>query len=273
MNAFTELLDNLRDNLVTALGIFLIVVIIIGYLAFSITSILPQWRLRTDLIPQVAAAEVQVTQAAQAGNNNIDTLRAQIESAPTRLVETASSFLVPDAREAQILDNIYQYAELNDVAVVGLQIQSAPSTAEEPLYTVRQFRIEVSGPVPQLVSFLSTIQETELPGFVLTNVRLNQQEPTDSLTMDVLLYTSSLVNADLAPTLSANLGSESEAVALTTPVPNSTAGDLRNGRYEVRRGDTLLSVSLQHNVTLSALKAANQLSDNTIFPGQELVIP
>jgi hypothetical protein len=271
MNAITDLLENLRDNLVSALGIFLIVVILIGYLAFSFTSILPQWRQRTELIPQVSIAEGEVTRAAQSGNNNIDALRTQIQTAPTRLVETASSFLVPDAREAQILDNIYQYAEANGVTVAGLQIQTAPNNIEDALVTVRQFKIDVSGPLPQLILFLAAIKETQQPGFVLTNIRINQQEPTDFLTMDVLLYTSPLVDPDLASTFTVANGNEAPLVSST---PQSEADSSTNNRlYEVRRGDTLLSVSLQHSVTLSALKAANQLSENTIFPGQELVIP
>ncbi len=272
MNAITDLIENLRNNLISALAIFLIVVIVIGYLAFSMTSILPQWQMRSELLPQVAAAELQVTQAAQSSSTNIDTLRAQIESAPTRLVETASSFLVADAKEAQILDNLYQYAEKNGVTVAGLQVQSTPSTTEGELYSTRQFRVDIAGPLPQLLTFLADVRETQLPGFVLTNVTINQQTPTDVLAMDVFLYTSSYVDATLAPTLAAPVESEAAAPE-ATPTPEAQPEAVVNGRYEVRRGDTLLSVSLQHNVSMSALKSANGLTDNTIFPGQELVIP
>lgn len=272
MNAITDLIENLRNNLVTALGAFLIVVIILGYLAFSITSILPQWQMRSELLPQVAAAELQVTQAAESSSTNIDTLRAQIQSAPTRLVETASSFLVADAKEAQILDNLYQYAGQNGVTVAGLQVQSTPSTTEDSLYGIRQFRVDISGPLPQLLDFLADVRETQLPGFVLSNVTINQQTPTDVLGMDVYLYTSSYVDAALAPTLAAPIESEAAAPA-ATPTPEAAPDVVANGRYEVRRGDTLLSVSLQHNVSMSALKSANGLTENTIFPGQELVIP
>lgn len=272
MNAITDAIENLRNNLVTALAVFLIVVIILGYLAFSMTSILPQWRLRGELIPQVAAVELQVTQAAQSSNTTITTLRAELESAPTRLAETASSFMVADAKEAQILDNIYQYAAANEVVVAGLQVQSTPTTTENELYSIRQFRIQVAGPLPQLLTFLADVRETQLPGFVLTNVSVNQQTPTDVLVMDVYLYTSSYVDAALAPTLPAPREREAAAPAAAA-TPESAPVTAENGRYEVRRGDTLLSVSLQHNVSLPALKSANGLSDNTIFPGQELVIP
>jgi Sec-independent protein secretion pathway component TatC len=220
MNAITDLIENLRNNLVTALGAFLIVVIVLGYLAFSITSILPQWQMRSELLPQVAAAELQVTQAAESSSTNIDTLRAQIQSAPTRLVETASSFLVADAKEAQILDNLYQYAEQNGVTVAGLQVQSTPSTTEDSLYGIRQFRVDISGPLPQLLDFLADVRETQLPGFVLTNVTINQQTPTDVLGMDIYLYTSSYVDAALAPTLAAPIESEAAAPA-ATPTPEA----------------------------------------------------
>lgn len=266
MNAITDALESLRDNLVSVLGIFLIVVIIIGFLAFSFTSILPQWQLRSELIPQVAAAELEVTRAAQSSSTNIDTLRAQIESAPTRLVETASRFMVADTREAQILDSIYQDAETNGVEIAQLQIQTAPKANEDDLYTVRRFNIEVAGPLPQLLTFLSDIEETSLPGFVLTNVLINQQESTDSLAMDVFLYTSPYVDEDLAIAAENN----SETPDSATPTPEIAVS---NGRYEVRRGDTLLSVSLQYNVPMAALKSINNLSDDTIFPGQELLIP
>ena len=268
MNAITDLLENLRDNLVSVLGIFLIAVIIIGYIVFSFTSILPQWQQRGALIPQVALAELEVTRAAQSSDTSINTLRAQIESAPTRLVETASRFLVADAREAQILDSIYQDAESNGVEIADLQIQSAPTANEDELYNIRRFQSAVSGPLPQLRTFLSDIEETALPGFVLTNVLINQGDQTDSLVMDVLLYTSSYVDADLAVT-TVRVDDLSEGAA--TPMPEAAVE--ANGRYEVRRGDTLLSVSLQHNVPISILLSANGLSDITIFPGQELIIP
>lgn len=267
MNAITDLLENLRDNLVSVLGIFLIVVIIIGYLVFSFTSILPQWQLRSELVPQVAVAELEVTRAAQSSNTNVDTLRAQIESAPTRLVEMASRFMVADAREAQILDSIYEDAETNGVEVADLQIQSTPNLGEGDLFNIRRFQIEIAGPLPQLLTFLSDIEETTLPGFVLTNVLINQQEQADSLVMNVLLYTSPYVDSTL---VIPSTGS-SATTDLATPGPEIAT--VTDRRYEVRRGDTLLSISLLYNVPMASLRSTNRLNDNIIFSGQELMIP
>jgi LysM repeat protein len=52
----------------------------------------------------------------------------------------------------------------------------------------------------------------------------------------------------------------------STPVPTG-------GTYTVKSGDTLWSISVKFGVTVEALKAANNLTSNFIFPGQILTIP
>jgi len=43
--------------------------------------------------------------------------------------------------------------------------------------------------------------------------------------------------------------------------------------YRVRSGDTLFRIALRYGVTVEAIRAANGLTSNTIYPGQVLVIP
>lgn len=43
--------------------------------------------------------------------------------------------------------------------------------------------------------------------------------------------------------------------------------------YTVRRGDTLWSIAQRHHTTVDALMSANDMSDESIRPGQELRIP
>ena len=43
-------------------------------------------------------------------------------------------------------------------------------------------------------------------------------------------------------------------------------------RYTVKKGDTLYSIARLHGMTVSDIKSLNQLSDNTILIGQELVV-
>lgn len=43
-------------------------------------------------------------------------------------------------------------------------------------------------------------------------------------------------------------------------------------RYTVKKGDTLYSIARQHGITVSDLKALNELTSNTIFTGQKLIV-
>jgi membrane-bound lytic murein transglycosylase D len=45
------------------------------------------------------------------------------------------------------------------------------------------------------------------------------------------------------------------------------------GQYKVKSGDNLGAIAMRHSTTVNAIKQANQLSSNTIRPGQQLMIP
>lgn len=51
------------------------------------------------------------------------------------------------------------------------------------------------------------------------------------------------------------------------------AGAGQGSRVEIRKGDTLHGLSLQHHVSVKALMEANNLTSTTIIPGKTLVIP
>jgi LysM repeat protein len=56
-------------------------------------------------------------------------------------------------------------------------------------------------------------------------------------------------------------------VPAVTPVPTASA------TYTVKSGDTLYSIALQFNVSVSALKSFNGLTSNVIHAGLVLKIP
>ena len=59
-----------------------------------------------------------------------------------------------------------------------------------------------------------------------------------------------------------------------TPAGNGPSpGSVRGRTVEVRKGDTLHGLSLQHHVSVEALMAANNLSTPKIVLGQHLVLP
>lgn len=51
------------------------------------------------------------------------------------------------------------------------------------------------------------------------------------------------------------------------------AGTAHGAAYTVQPGDSLWKIAMNHNTTVSALKTANGLSSNTIFPGQTFKVP
>jgi LysM repeat protein len=61
--------------------------------------------------------------------------------------------------------------------------------------------------------------------------------------------------------------------ATATPTRTPTATPTRAVTYVVQWGDQLLKIARRFGVTLSALKAANNLKDDTIYVGEILIIP
>lgn len=53
----------------------------------------------------------------------------------------------------------------------------------------------------------------------------------------------------------------------------SAASAPRAARHEVKRGDTLYDLALAYRTDVNAIKKANGLTGDTIYPGQSLVIP
>jgi LysM repeat protein len=65
--------------------------------------------------------------------------------------------------------------------------------------------------------------------------------------------------------------------ATSTPVAAAAAAPSvqhkEGARYTVQRGDTLFSIAQKFDTTVDAIKSANGLTSDSIFVGQELVIP
>ena len=59
--------------------------------------------------------------------------------------------------------------------------------------------------------------------------------------------------------------------ATATPVLTSTAETSQ--RYVVQQGDTLFSLARRYGVTVEDIQQANNLADDDIYVGQQLIIP
>ncbi len=60
---------------------------------------------------------------------------------------------------------------------------------------------------------------------------------------------------------------------LKSSLKTLSSPDSTEGTYKVKSGDSLEKIARNHKVSVEALKKANQLSQNKILIGQELVIP
>lgn len=65
-------------------------------------------------------------------------------------------------------------------------------------------------------------------------------------------------------------GPEAKAVK---PLARAALKNNQNRIHSVDIGDTLYSISRQYNISVDEIKKHNDLGDNTIFKGQELIIP
>jgi LysM repeat protein len=55
--------------------------------------------------------------------------------------------------------------------------------------------------------------------------------------------------------------------------PNTAQAAPAGGRHTVQPGETLYSIATHYGITVDALRAANNLADNTVLAGQSLTIP
>jgi LysM repeat protein len=261
-DVFSDLLDRIRENLVSIMAVLMMVMILFGYLFYVLNTIMPQWQLRNDLITRVTAAEAEIAQSSQGQQSNVEELKNQISEAPNALAN-AADFLITEAQANQFLSDLYQYASLSDVEIVELQTQTNPSSDQDTLFIVKQFQLQVDGKLEKLIEFLARMEEVSQPSYILNNVRLTEGTPQDSLTMTIFLYTS-----PYAPEYFVETNPNTPIPLTSSPLPESAPL-----RYVVLPGDTLLSISRQFNISLSAIRQINDLAGNVISPNQELLIP
>jgi LysM repeat protein len=171
----------------------LVAVVVIGFADVLLvrSSIIPRWQNKGDLASQLALAEKDLEKAEKAQKSNPDELRKQIETAQVKLNDVASAFL-SDSQAAEVSDKLYQYASENQVEIASLQTQPTPEPGEEEkgAYDVRQLQLQATGSLPNLMGFLSRIEEAALNSFLLTNVNITEGQGQHTLSMDITLYIS-----------------------------------------------------------------------------------
>ncbi len=177
------------ERLYSLLAIVVIIAAALGIIFFIRFSILPQWQTRSELAFQLAAAQQQLVDTERAQEENPDKLREQLEAAQAKLDE-ASGLFFSESQAAEVLNNLYQYANESGVEITSLQNQPGPEEEKKDIYDVKTFQLQVAGSVPNLIAFMSRIKEATSESFIISNVNIVEGEKLHTLTMDITLYTS-----------------------------------------------------------------------------------
>ncbi len=192
-----ESLRNLRTNIQlkdrqSLLALVAVIVLGVANVLVVRSSVLPLWQDKGKLTSQLASEKKELEKARQAQGTSVEDLQKKIDAQQSALDKLANLFL-SDAQTTEALNNIYQYASESQVEITSLQTQpSPPGEEQKESYSVKGYRLEANGTLPNLLDFISRIKEAGLESFVMTNVNIAEGEGKYTLSMDIALYSSTL---------------------------------------------------------------------------------
>lgn len=224
MDTLYNIRDYLSKNWINVLAGGMIVMLLVGFMMFIASVLMPQLQARNEIAAQVVAAQESMARD-QLGQNALpDSLNAEIASSQVRLNELSAVFM-SETQAADTLNNLYRYAEQTNVDVVDLQAQTGVETAVKDVYDVRVFRVLIAGSVPDLLAYVNQIREASVPSFAIQAVDIAASvDPetgvvTNTMTMDFVLYTSPYA-ADTA--VADNLPDDELTSFIPTPMAPAT---------------------------------------------------
>lgn len=218
MNMLDSVSGDLRTRAKSLLPTAMIALILVGGSLFAATSILPKWQLHQMLLADKALVDQAAASAEESRQSVPDVLQARLSQMQTSLSEVAGGFL-SDYQAAEIIDRLYQYAAENQVTIVELQAQPSPEIELKDIYDIRTFQLQVEGDTLDLMHFVSSIQETQIPSVLLTNLTLQEAEEGNYsiLIVDLVLYTSPYASSELLAGLQPTPSPTPTVAATPTP--------------------------------------------------------
>ena len=221
--------DYLRENWLMVLAIAIIVLLLLGYLIFTLRTLVPRWQLHTELSTAYGTLEAAYADRVAQQQSAEGQMDEQIEVAQGEFAETANHFLTEE-QGAAFLARLYDSAADTAVTIVELQAQPVPPAAstgaEKPVYDTRQFLLQVAGELIQLNEFVGRIEQPAIPGVSLENLLITPSPDgqNDLLTLNVLLYTSPFSTGASVAELPEPLPLPTlESTAVPTPIPTPAA--------------------------------------------------
>jgi Tfp pilus assembly protein PilO len=210
-------LGDLRGKLKALLPAALIVVFLLANVVVGLVLFGPKWKTHLDLAAQLAARQQELDAARQSQNGNNGVLETQLEKARANLKTNAAVMLAPVEADS-ILNRLYDYASSTGAEINDLKLQP-PSDTTQDVYAVRTFHLQVTGTTPQLINFVTVFQESSVPGVMLTNLNLVDNDASSALDVDMLLHTSPYAPGDVLANLPAVPRPAPMPTVMPTPTP------------------------------------------------------
>lgn len=226
--SFDDLRDRLAASRALLLPLLLLLMVIMGNAMFVARMIMPHLSTYNELAAEVESSREAVRASlADAEMDETVLLQAQLNSVEKEIVTSADVFL-NDLQADSILNWLYGYAHESGVEITSLQTQEPGVPGE--IYDTREFRLQVQGPVRQLMAFLAHIHEAAVPSVMINNVTI----ATNTLTMDMKIYFSPLASGTVLddlpvvvfPTPAVPLPTAVPATPLPTPQAGATPVDV-----------------------------------------------
>lgn len=206
------------------------------------------------------------------------------ETGKTQPVIVEYGFLDTPSDAERLKNNYQEYAEAVVKAIVEYLNLNYDKTQEQTIYTVK------SGDSLWSIAkkYNTTIEELKAANNLTSNLlKLNQKlvipvTKTPTSTEDITIYivksgdnlyeiakkynttVQDLIEYNNLSTTTLNVGMQ-----LLIPKPQET----KYLTYKVKQGDTLYTIALSNNTTVTELKKLNNLTNNTLSIGQTLLLP
>jgi len=194
-----DYLRNLRDNILGAdrlslLALVVIIVMVLANVLFVWKFVLPAWQDRKELTSQLAEAQAELEEKQEVQATSPDELRKKVEAAQAKLDDVANVFF-SDAQAAEALNKLYQYASESQVEIADRQVIPVSEEEKKASYDVGKYKLQVNGSLPNLMDFVTRIEEAVFDGFVISNVIIAQggegeEQAQPTLNMDIAIYNS-----------------------------------------------------------------------------------
>lgn len=198
---------DLRKRLMALLPILLLMLIIGGNLMVVAKTILPAWKDYDALQNEVSMARTAVEDklSSQDGQEELDITRLRVDNMATQMYDSAALLLTKQQLDT-VLSHIYDYANKNNVAIADLQLQGDPALiaanagsanlSTSTAFETRVFKLQVTGPMRQLMSFVVDARELSALGVVISDFSISPDDSSSiavqplTLAMTLTMYSS-----------------------------------------------------------------------------------